>query len=120
MRRKPFYRPFWDNLLEQAYEIGLSTNAFWRTTPLNFARMVAAYRRKQEMILLPLRRIEAATWNVQIAKTKDGKQIEPSALYPLEFDGQTQVRRRKQKRTPKIKTHFNADEMKALTDFFNQ
>ncbi|UFH52549.1 hypothetical protein [Spirosoma sp. KNUC1025] len=100
--------------------MGLSTKQFWRMTPLEFDRRVTAYRRKQEVILMPFRRLETAIWNVQIAKTKDGKQLAVTDLYPLDLDQIPQRKARNRTKKPKMKTWYSSEEMQAITDFFNQ
>lgn len=93
---------------------------FWRMTPLEFDQRVTAYRRKQEVVLMPFRRLEAAIWNVQIAKTKDGKQIPVTDLYPLDLDQLPQKKARNQPGKRKVKTNYDEQDWQALTDFFNQ
>lgn len=48
--------------------------------------MCSAYEKRQDETLWPFRRLEATLWNVQIAKSENGKQFEPSQLYQLGTD----------------------------------
>ncbi len=47
-----------------AYEIGLTTEQFWRTTPVEFARMVEGYQRRTRMPGVYFRELYALLYNV--------------------------------------------------------
>ena len=77
--------------------------------------MQAAYLKRQDASLWPLRRLEAAMWNVQSAKV-NGEQFEPFALYPLSIDPPKGKKKQKNNAEPATNGRLSREEYQKMME----